>query len=422
MVGAPASAPGRIAYLDGLRGVAILVVLSHHAFGAWNVMFKNPSITPPYGVSISLFPPIAYGYLAVWLFFFISGYVIFITLEKCKTYSEFMFRRWSRLFPAMLICSLVIFATAWLFPERPMGKPTVLDLLSGLTFIDPTWWQLILGRPIGDLEGSFWSLFVEFRFYILFGALYFALGARLAVTALLGLFCTGLYARYFLSSDTLDNWGLWIALSHKIEIVFDWIKGAGLWGTFCDTLDYGMFASGIFFALYSLHKRVVFLVASVVLALLSAVTFGMLNPYGVSGVNYTGVAVALVIMLVIPLSCLLPIARTFWSNRLFVFFGFISYPLYLAHQNMMVAMIIKIQHAMPAVPPIVMSVIPIAVVVGLAWIVAKYVEPIVHNFLKSGKDRIDSFFLMRFALGGPASREETAQPEIRIVSDESGCG
>ncbi len=40
-----------------------------------------------------------------------------------------------------------------------------------------------------------------------------------------------------------------------------------------------------------------------------------------------------------------------------------------------------------------MSVIPIAVVVGLAWIVAKYVEPIVHNFLKSGKDRNRQFFL-----------------------------
>ncbi len=163
----------------------------------------------------------------------------------------------------------------------------------------------------------------------------------MAVTALLGLFCTGLYARYFLSSDTLDNWGLWIALSHKIEIVFDWIKGAGLWGTFCDTLDYGMFASGIFFALYSLHKRVVFLVASVVLALLSAVTFGMLNPYGGQrrklyrrrgGASNNASYPAIV-----------PAADRshILVERLFVFFGFISYPLYLAHQNMMVAMIIK---------------------------------------------------------------------------------
>ena len=41
------------------------------------------------------------------------------------------------------------------FYERPAGIPTLRDLLPGLTFIEPYWWQLITGKPQGMLEGAF---------------------------------------------------------------------------------------------------------------------------------------------------------------------------------------------------------------------------------------------------------------------------
>ena len=410
----------RIAYLDGLRGLSILLVLCHHTFGAWDVMFKARTITSPYSASISMFPVIAYGYLAVWLFFFISGYVIFLTLERCDTYREFMFRRWLRLFPAMLICSLIVFASAPFLPERPMGRPALIDLLPGLTFIDPSWWQLLLGHPVGEIEGSFWSLFVEFRFYILFGALYFALGKRWAVAILIGLFALGLYARYFHSSGALDRLPLWIALSHKAEAFFNLIKGVGLWGTFCDTLDYWMFGSGIFFALYARHKKVWLLSMSAVLGLLSAVTFGLNSPYGSWGINYAGIAAALAIMLIIPLSCVMTTLRGLWVNPFFMFFGFISYPLYLCHQNMIVAMMIKIHHAVPFVPSILLPALPIAGVIGLAWMIAKYGEAAVRSFLESWKECLSRLIASRLVLSSASTIEPMPSPDTRVISDDVG--
>ena len=67
----------RIEFLDGLRGLAILLVIFFHAFVRW------PNIVP-YGSSYSDFIFFKYGYLGVELFFLISGFVILMSLEKNK--------------------------------------------------------------------------------------------------------------------------------------------------------------------------------------------------------------------------------------------------------------------------------------------------------------------------------------------------
>ena len=58
--------PERIAYLDGLRGVAIAMVLLFHAYVRW------PELVP-YGNAYSGRPWVAYGWLGVQLFFMISA-------------------------------------------------------------------------------------------------------------------------------------------------------------------------------------------------------------------------------------------------------------------------------------------------------------------------------------------------------------
>ena len=95
----------RISYLDGHRGIAILLVLLYHAFSRWTELV-------PYGNDFADFPLFRFGYLGVELFFLISGFVILMTLEKFNSFTEFMYHRWLRLFPAMLICSLFVFFTA----------------------------------------------------------------------------------------------------------------------------------------------------------------------------------------------------------------------------------------------------------------------------------------------------------------------
>ena len=161
----------RLHFLDGLRGIAILLVVLYHSFADW------PRELPYHEQYADIFL-FHFGKYGVQLFFIISGFVIAMTLEKCKSFLDFMFRRWLRLFPAMLIASFIILISAPLFTARPIGVPHYLDLISGFTFIEPELFRLFFVENKYILEGSFWTLFVEMKFYILAGFLYFTIGSK----------------------------------------------------------------------------------------------------------------------------------------------------------------------------------------------------------------------------------------------------
>ena len=111
--------------------MAIILVILFHAFGRW------PDLVP-YGEYYAQLSIVQYGWVGVELFFIISGFVIFMTLDKSENYFSFIYKRWLRLFPAMLIVSIFIFLTAPFFYERPAGQPTLLSLLPGLIFTNPS--------------------------------------------------------------------------------------------------------------------------------------------------------------------------------------------------------------------------------------------------------------------------------------------
>src|SRR5690606_36957541 len=113
------------------------------------------------------------GLLGVQLFFLLSGFVILMTLQKTRSYLEFLKKRWLRLFPAMLIVTVILFPISQFLPERPKGVPDWVDLIPGLTFIDPTWIELFTKSKVDELEGTFWSLYVEVKYYLFFGGMYF---------------------------------------------------------------------------------------------------------------------------------------------------------------------------------------------------------------------------------------------------------
>lgn len=118
----------RIKFLDGFRGLAILLVVFFHAFTCWtgNV---------PYGDKFANCFPFKQGFLGVQLFFLISGFVIIMSLEKTDNFVKFIYKRWIRLFPAMFVATVLIFTTATFLPERLNGIPRLVDVIPGLTFI-----------------------------------------------------------------------------------------------------------------------------------------------------------------------------------------------------------------------------------------------------------------------------------------------
>jgi peptidoglycan/LPS O-acetylase OafA/YrhL len=149
----------RIAYLDGLRGVAILLVVAFH-------FYHGP------GSALAEFSLVKYGNLGVMLFFAISGFVISQTLHASASPKNFAIKRFARLFPAMLLCSSLTFAFSFVGPRN--YSSTVGNFLPSLTFIDPHVFNAIFRVDSFEwMDPSYWSLFTEMRFYAIAAILYF---------------------------------------------------------------------------------------------------------------------------------------------------------------------------------------------------------------------------------------------------------
>lgn len=145
---APSTA-SRVVELDALRGLAALAVVAFH-------------YTTHYGNEVGHIgeAPISFefGNYGVHLFFLISGFVIFMTLERTRTAMGFVVSRFSRLFPAYWVAILMSAAVVY-----SIGMPSQRLPWSDVA-IDFTMIQQILGAQ--HLDGSYWTLQVELFFYV----------------------------------------------------------------------------------------------------------------------------------------------------------------------------------------------------------------------------------------------------------------
>jgi peptidoglycan/LPS O-acetylase OafA/YrhL len=339
---------GRIAPLDGLRGIAVLAVILFHAFARW------PGLVPmPYGSRYA--PVFGWGWLGVELFFVISGFVICMTLEKCDSFAQFMGKRWLRLFPAMLVASLLIFTTAPLV-NSPMGQPGAAQLLPGLTFIDSRWLALVHGPD--SIEGTFWSLYAEMKFYVFAGIVYFTLGRRWVIAGLIGGFVA---------------YCAMIALDLRSAVRFFYLFDVPFWL---------WFACGALFYEWSREKqRGLFVVA---LAVGTAATAVPVPGAGdIPNMMFTPFLGLPFIFLFAAALAWRPAQRAL-SQPALLFLGFISYPLYLVHDHAMIGMILMLAKVAPWIPGLALPILPVGLLIAVAWIIAAHCEkPVRQALLKA---------------------------------------
>lgn len=171
----------RIAYLDGLRCVAIAMVLMYHYLARWTPPTELASLYP-YGSAFAQFAPAKYGYFGVNLFFLVSGIVITMTLYRCSGFMEFAVRRFARLWPTMLLCATITCVVVPIIPDSPFSI-SARNLLPSLSFLEPQVVGFVFnGLPFDWMDGAYWSLWVEVRFYVLIAVLYFVSPARFNTT------------------------------------------------------------------------------------------------------------------------------------------------------------------------------------------------------------------------------------------------
>jgi peptidoglycan/LPS O-acetylase OafA/YrhL len=150
----------RLLELDALRGIAsIFVVLFHYSgFSGIDLEFLQVGLT---GVD---------------LFFLISGYVIFMTLEKVNTGADFVISRLSRVYPSYLVMmSITIFCIVFLGHGN---FPSARSLLGNISLFQPFF-------NVSYIEDAYWTLTVEMQFYILMWLLFMT--GRLKHIELLGI-------------------------------------------------------------------------------------------------------------------------------------------------------------------------------------------------------------------------------------------
>ncbi|HMC14225.1 MAG TPA: acyltransferase, partial [Albitalea sp.] len=139
----------RLVEIDALRGVAALAVVLFHVTTRFGELYQ-PATQP-----LVSFPGGQYG---VNLFFIISGFVIFMTLERTRRTSDFVVSRFSRLFPAYWVAIAMTFAiTHWLgLPGKLVDGGSALGNMLMLH-------GLLLRVP--HVDGVYWTLEVELLFY-----------------------------------------------------------------------------------------------------------------------------------------------------------------------------------------------------------------------------------------------------------------
>lgn len=153
----------RLDVLDGLRGVAVLLVLWYHV---WEISWL------PAPLPWLQFVPET-GFVGVHLFFFLSGFVIVYPFVRAAAtgrprpgWAHFAWRRFIKIFPSYALSIGVAFAVGYA-QTQPVANGTAI--LTHLLFIH-TWFP----DSYGAINGVLWTLAVEVEFYCCFPLIWFA--------------------------------------------------------------------------------------------------------------------------------------------------------------------------------------------------------------------------------------------------------
>ncbi len=321
--------------IDLLRILAALaVVLFHYGFRGYAADSLSPVAFP------LLSPAARYGYLGVDLFFLISGFVILMSAQG-RTVRQFTASRIARLYPAFWLCCTLSFLVMWQWGGAilPVTAP---QYLANMTLVEG------FSRFSNPIDGVYWSLVVEIKFYILIGILMLLSQLR--------------RVEWFLAG--------WLALSAVFLRVDSWTI------RFYLILDYApLFVGGaMFFLIYKQglsRGRMALIALSLVIGMAHALQrlghaqkelHVTLNPVVVLGAYLFFYAL------------FFAIAQRHtqrWGYRWFVAAGALTYPLYLLHQNIGY---ILLRHGAPLVQRHVLLAGIVLLMLAASWAIQVWVE------------------------------------------------
>ena len=297
----------RIEFLDGLRALAVLsVVLFHYLFH----IFHESSFVIYQNYEIDIF---RYGAYGVYLFFCISGFVITLTLERSVSFYSFMIKRYIRLLPLMILASISIYIFSFIDPHT--YRSSYLYFIPSLTFIGPNFLNELVGGDIFSwMDGSFWTLFVELRFYIIVSLLFF------------------FSRKYFLINYLIFYF--FIMIIYILSVIFDmyFIRSISNLLFFASFHPWFVLGVGMFY-LFKRQKLSGFICISAAwIGLYFSILASEVNPYQ-EVYNFKLVYAMGVVTVLVFSAIVFPLVSRILSFRPLVWVGVASYGIYLFHNN-----------------------------------------------------------------------------------------
>ena len=363
------------ALLDGLRGVAALLVVWYHIFEGFQFAGNKPVIDF-----------INHGYLAVDFFFILSGFVVGYAYDnrwgKTLTLGGFFRRRLIRLQP-MVIMGAVIGAVSFLLSGMERWDGTHATLW--LTFLAFVCGCLMLpalpGMPrevrgngeMFPLNGPCWSLFFEYV-----GNIVYALFIRRLSTRLLAVLSFALcYALAWFAVTAQSGYGS-IGVGWTVDRTN--ILGGSL-RMLCP-FTMGLLLSRIFKPIH--YARGAFWTSAALLLIIFHVPY--IHSDGALSLN--GIFEAACIIAVFPLVVWYAASgktTDIASTRICRFLGDISFPLYIVHYPLMYAFymwLIKTrQYTLYETWPAALAVVTASII--LAWLCLKLYDMPVRKWLRN---------------------------------------
>ncbi|HEU5469260.1 MAG TPA: acyltransferase [Actinophytocola sp.] len=328
----------RLEVLDGLRFLAAMAVLAYH-FTTMDRIWQRPA------VDVVPAQTFAYGWLGVYLFFLISGFVICMSSWD-RGVGSFLLSRAVRLYPAYWLSVLVVAAGLAVFPGLPW-RPTTLDVLVNLTMF-----QDAVGVP--QLADVYWSLWAELRFYLLFSLLvWWGLSYRRVVACCALWLGAAAVAQAFLPVGGAVHGAVQLVLMTDYAPLFT--AGIGC---------YLMFRFGPTVASWAI------VAVSFVLALPAVIHRNQLESKAGEIIPNGPVIVLLAVWFLLIVA--VGLGWLSWvRGRWLVVGGALTYPLYLLHLDLGGALLYLFQWHVP--PPLLVPVVA-GLMILIAWLVHRYVE------------------------------------------------
>lgn len=298
--------------LDGLRGICILLVVLSHAGNGWEKLFP--------------------GTLGVVMFFVLSGFLITWQLldEHAATgriaVGTFYLRRILRLLPGLLFYLLLFVPLLWWLGADITGT----HIAGGVLYI-ANYYHLFVGYPPYNPMPILWSLSVEAHYYLLFPLLFVLLQGkqhRLLPVMAIGMLSVLLW-RIYLYHHCPEGGDYLCGHSERIRT-----QGTD---AIVDTILYGATAA-MLLHVYPDTARGLLANRYSLLAALSGLGFCLMDRNGEfrETLRYSieSAAGALIIVTIVYGNCVH--LHRLLANRLMVFIGTLSYPLYLCHFGVLI--------------------------------------------------------------------------------------